>query len=149
MTLAQATYPTQVRLRRRVAVYVERGSDLLVFEHRDQPDAGTQIPAGGLQRDEEPEAGVFREVFEETGLRLSAPPSLLGTHDHPDGLGRPSRTYFFTVDAPVDAPDAWEHQVTGEGDDNDLVFLCRFDPAPTLWPVQAIYRPGCKLRSVE
>lgn len=43
---------------------------------------------------------VPREVFEETGLRLSAAPSLLGTHEHPDGLGRPSRTYFFKVIAP-------------------------------------------------
>jgi len=138
-----------VPLRRRIAVYVERGSDLLVFEHRDHPEAGTQIPAGGLERDEPPEAGTVREVLEETGLRLSAEPSLLGTHEHPDGFGRPSRTYFFKVSAPPDAPDAWEHRVTGEGDDNDLVYLCRFDPAPTLWPVQAIYRPGSNLRSAE
>ena len=141
--------PRRVPLRRRVAVYVERGSDLLVFEHRDHPEAGTQIPAGGLERDEPPEAGAVREVFEETGLRLAAAPSLLGTHEHPDGLGRPSRTYFFRINAPSDAPDAWEHRVTGDGGDNDLVFLCRFDPAPTLWPVQAIYRPGAKLRSGE
>ena len=138
-----------VPIRRRVAVYVERGRELLVFDHRDHPEAGTQIPAGGLEPDELPEAGAVREVFEETGLRLSAALSLLGTHEHPDGLGRPSRTYFFKVDAPSDAPDAWEHRVTGEGDDNELVFLCRFDSAPVLWPVQAIYRRGAKLRSVE
>jgi 8-oxo-dGTP pyrophosphatase MutT (NUDIX family) len=138
-----------VPIRRRVAVYVERESDLLVFEHRDHPEAGRQIPAGGLEPGEPPEAGALREVFEETGLRLSAAPSLLGTHDHPDGLGRPSRTYFFKVYAPPDAPDAWEHRVTGEGDDNDLVFLCRFDPAPTLWPVQAVFRPGANIRSAD
>jgi 8-oxo-dGTP pyrophosphatase MutT (NUDIX family) len=138
-----------VFLRRRVAVYVERGSDLLVFEHRDHPESGTQIPAGGLETDEPPEAGAVREVFEETGLRLSASPLLLGTYEHPDGLGRPSRTYFFKVDAPSDAPDAWEHRVTGKGDDKDLIFLFRFDSAPTLCPVQAIYRPASKLRSAE
>jgi len=135
-----------MNVRQRVAVYVERGSYLLVFEHRDHPDAGTQIPAGGLEPGETPEAGVVREVLEETGLRLSAAPWLLGTHEHLDGLGFPARTYFFSVEAPPDAPDAWEHRVTGEGDDRDLVFLCRFDPAPTLWPVQAIHRPGSKLR---
>ncbi|MCP9487410.1 MAG: NUDIX domain-containing protein [Gaiellaceae bacterium MAG52_C11] len=133
-------------VRLRVAVYVERGSDLLVFEHRDHPDAGTQIPAGGLEPGETPDAGAAREVLEETGLRLTDAPSLLKTHDHLDGLGRPSRTYFFRVQAPDDAPESWEHRVTGSGDDNELVFVCRFDPAPTLWPVQAVHRPGSKLR---
>ena len=136
-------------VRRRVAVYVERGRDLLVFEHRDHPEAGTQIPAGGLEPRETPEAGACREVLEETGLRLTAAPSLLGTHDHLDGLGSPSRTYFFKVQAPLDAPDTWEHRVTGEGGDRELVFLCRFDPAPILWPVQAIHRPGSKLREAS
>ncbi len=142
----RTAYVKRMNVRRRVAVYVERGNALLVFEHRDRPDAGTQIPAGGLEPGETPEAGVVREVLEETGLRLSEAPSLLGTHDHFDGLGRPSRTYFFRVQAPQDAPESWEHHVTGDGDDTSLVFLCRFDPAPSLWPVQAIHRPGSKLR---
>ena len=125
---------------------MERGGDLLVFEHRDHPEAGTQIPAGGLEPGETPEEGVFREVFEETGLRLTAEPTPVGVHDHLDGLGRPARTFFFRVPAPPGAPASWEHTVTGNGGDSKLVFLCRFDPAPTLWAVQAIYRPGVATR---
>ncbi|MBC9711905.1 hypothetical protein H9Y04_04885 [Streptomyces sp. TRM66268-LWL] len=40
----------------RVAAYVTRtrpaGPELLVFDHRDHPGAGTQIPAGGVSPDE-------------------------------------------------------------------------------------------------
>jgi len=80
------------------------------------------------------------KVAEETGVRLTSEPTLLGTHDHRDGLGRPARSHFFHFDAPPGLPDSWEHAVTGHGDDAELIFLCRFDPAPTLWPVQAAFR---------
>ena len=126
--------------RQRVVVYVERGRDLLVFEHRDHPGARTQVPAGGVDPEEELQAAAVREVAEETGVALLAEPTLIGTHDHPDGLGRPARSHFFRVDAPPGLPDEWEHVVTGEGDDADLVFLCRFDSNPVLWPVQAVFR---------
>jgi 8-oxo-dGTP pyrophosphatase MutT (NUDIX family) len=129
-----------------VAVYVERGTALLVFDHRDHPEAGTQVPAGGLEPGESLVTGAVREVLEETGLRLTEEPQLLGIHEHLDGLGRPAKTHFLRASAPSDAPDAWEHRVTGDGGDSDLVFLCRFEDEPTLWSVQAIYRPGSKLR---
>ena len=119
---------------------MERDDHLLVFDHRDHPEAGTQVPAGGVLEAEELEDAVVREVFEETGLELRARPVLLGTHEHLDGLGRRALSYFFRVDAPDEAPQAWEHIVASEGDDAGLVFLCRFDSAPTLWPVQAVYR---------
>ena len=37
--------------RRRVLVYVERDDGLLVFEHRDYPEAGIQVPAGGVHQE--------------------------------------------------------------------------------------------------
>lgn len=135
-----ATYDLPMKARQRVVVYVERNGELLVFDHRDHPDAGTQVPAGGLLDGETLEAAVSREVREETGLELRAAPSLLGAHAHVDGLGRPAMSHFFRVDAPDDAPDEWERVVVGGGDDEGLVFVCRFDAAPTLWPVQAVFR---------
>jgi 8-oxo-dGTP pyrophosphatase MutT (NUDIX family) len=129
-----------VELRQRVVVYVERDHHLLVFDHQDHPDAGTQVPAGGVEHGEDISDAAVREVAEETGVRLRSRPTLLGTHDHLDGLGRRARSHFFRVDAPPGLPDSWEHRVTGHGDDAELVFLCRFDPAPTLWPVQAVFR---------
>jgi len=129
-----------VERRQRVVVYVERGRDLLVFEHRDHPEARTQVPAGGVDPGEELQAAAVREVAEETGVTLLAEPVMIGAHDHPDGLGRPATSHFFRVDAPPGLPDEWEHIVTGRGDDAHLVFLCRFDPNPVLWPVQAVFR---------
>jgi hypothetical protein len=35
-------------LRKRVVVYVERDDGLLVFDHRAHPEAGAQVPAGGV-----------------------------------------------------------------------------------------------------
>jgi ADP-ribose pyrophosphatase YjhB (NUDIX family) len=129
-----------VERRQRVVVYVERGRDLLVFEHRDHPEARSQVPAGGVGPGEELQSAAVREVAEETGVALLAEPMLLGVHDHPDGLGQPSTSHFFRVAAPPGLPDAWEHVVTGQGGDAQLVFLCRFESNPELWPVQAIFR---------
>ena len=127
-------------MRERVVVYVERGPELLVFDHRDHPDAGTQVPAGGVEPGEAASAAAVREVLEETGVVLVDEPELLGTHEHADGLGRPARSTFFRVTAPPGLADAWEHVVGGGGEDAALVFLCRFDAAPELWPVQAVFR---------
>ena len=48
----------------RVVAYVTRERDgrreLLVFDHRDHPDAGTQVPAGRLEAGEDLEAGLAR-----------------------------------------------------------------------------------------
>jgi ADP-ribose pyrophosphatase YjhB (NUDIX family) len=126
--------------RDRVVIYVEREDGLLVFDHRDHPDAGTQVPAGGVDAGETLVEAVIREVREETGVRLIAAPTLLGTHEHLDGLGQPALSHFFRVEAPAGLPPAWEHVVVGDGDDAGLVFDCRFERAPELWPVQSVFR---------
>ena len=41
---------------------------MLVFEHRDYPEAGLQVPAGTVRNGETPRKAVHREAFEETGL---------------------------------------------------------------------------------
>lgn len=48
----------------------DRRTRLLVFDHRDDREAGTQVPAGtvGAERGEPAEAALFREIHEESGL---------------------------------------------------------------------------------
>jgi len=41
---------------------------LLVFTHRDHPEAGVQIPGGTVEAHETPDQAVMREAFEETGI---------------------------------------------------------------------------------
>lgn len=125
--------------RERVLVYVERDDGLLVFDHRDHPEAGTQVPAGGLLPGEGVTDAARREVREETGVVIGTDLTALGTHEHLDGLGQAALTHFFRVQAPDGLPRSWRHKVIGDGDDAGLVFECRFDAAPRLWPVQAVF----------
>ncbi len=48
--------------------FVTRGEELLVFRHRDFPDAGLQVPAGTTEEGEDPQAAALREVRGERGL---------------------------------------------------------------------------------
>ncbi|MEU4782178.1 NUDIX domain-containing protein [Micromonospora sp. NPDC023633] len=119
----------------RVAAYVIRhsgsGPQLLVFDHMGTPDAGTQIPAGGVKPGETLHDAVLREVAEETGLTdISVVSELAIEHKpHPE-TGRPRRTTYFHVQAPADTSDSWQHTVTGTGQDSELQFVCRFVSLP-------------------
>lgn len=59
-------------IRQRVLAYVTREKsdviELLVFAHADFPDAGIQVPAGGVEPGETLEEAVVREIWEETGI---------------------------------------------------------------------------------
>lgn len=123
----------------RVAAYVIRHRsvpELLVFDHVGTPAAGTQVPAGGVGPDEEPELAVLREVAEETGLSDVAVVRQVAVEDkpHPES-GQPRRTTFFFLRTSTDTPDAWEHRVSGDGEDADLTFACRFLSLPLKHPL--------------
>ncbi|MFE9579610.1 NUDIX domain-containing protein [Nocardia sp. NPDC006044] len=123
----------------RVAAYVIRdrdGPQLLVFDHVGMPEAGTQIPAGGVGADESLEHAVLREITEETGLTdLEVIGSIaVDNRPHPD-TGAPRRTTYFEVRPRADVADSWTHRVRSEGADNGLVFACRFEPLPLSRPL--------------
>lgn len=122
----------------RVTCYVTRstdsGAELLVFDHASDDPAnpsGTQVPAGGMARFEAVTEAAVRETSEETGLdglRYVAQVGYLelGLHDP----GGPAMTTFVHLTAPSGGPRSWDHTVTGDGDDNGLVFRCRWEPLP-------------------
>jgi ADP-ribose pyrophosphatase YjhB (NUDIX family) len=123
-----------------VLAYVTRERDgrreLLVFDHRDHPNAGTQVVAGRLEPGEDIERGLVRELLEEAGLRSATIVRKIGVYgpgDLPHGRGYTN--HAFEVRA-ADAPDVWEHVVFGDGDDAGLVFVYRWEPLSTelrLW----------------
>ncbi|MEU0300505.1 NUDIX domain-containing protein [Streptomyces sp. NPDC006175] len=127
------------RPRIRVAAYVIRrreGAELLVFDHVGMAEAGTQIPAGGVEPGEELPRAVLREVAEETGLLTAVVvrPTAVDERPHPQ-TREPRRTTFFLLRAPDDTPDAWVHRVRGDGADAGLTFACRFEALPLRRPL--------------
>jgi 8-oxo-dGTP pyrophosphatase MutT (NUDIX family) len=112
-------------------------TELLVFEDPKHPGMGIQVPAGRLDPDEDLEAGLLREIAEETGLEdIRIVRELSGFEEH-----YPSRyeNHGFQLVVESDAPDEWEHVVYGEGDDAGLVFRFRWVPIDT--ELQLFARP--------
>ena len=82
---------------RRAVAYVVRDGALLVFDHRDAADAGTQIPAGTVEEGEDPAAAVVRDVLEECGV-LTNVFRALGTTDATAARGEKRRNFFLAAD---------------------------------------------------
>lgn len=108
------------------------GPQLLVFEH---PDAGVQLPKGGLEPDEDPETGVLRELLEETGLHGLEVTYHLGTWERrtgagPDEAGPLERHLWdvFLLRSTDALPDVWLHEAWGSPEEEGLVFRCPWLP---------------------
>ena len=107
----------------KVLAYITRRLDdqpqLLVFTHRDFPEAGRQVPAGTVEPGEAIEAALFREIQEESGLTEVHLIRKLAEHTEVEwGHIR----HVFQLTASRDVPDAWRHIVRGQGEDAGLVF---------------------------
>lgn len=111
--------------------------ELLVFRHRDFPEAGVQVPKGTMLPGEAPEAAVLREAHEETGLDALTLVRPLATDRQLQTNGILAERHFFELAALAQTPDAWDHVVTGDGSDCGLVFRyfwARSAAEADLWP---------------
>lgn len=109
---------------RKVVLYVTRGHQLLVFDHRDHPEAGTQVPAGTVQGQEAILKAAIREGKEETGLTDLQLVGPLGLEMFREDTEQPvERHYFHFVTA--DRRDFWEHWETHGGSEGEH-FAFRF-----------------------
>jgi 8-oxo-dGTP diphosphatase len=127
-------------VRQRVLAYVTRErngrKELLVFDQRDDPAAGTQVPAGRVDPGETLEQCLGRELQEEAGLehvRIVRELPVLG-----DWVARSRyENHAFEVHIEGAEPaDTFEHVVHGDGDDAGFVFLYRWvpiEPGLELW----------------
>ncbi|MFJ8234071.1 NUDIX domain-containing protein [Streptomyces sp. NPDC094448] len=135
-TVTESAGTTRPRIR--VAAYVIRQRaepGLLVFDHLGLPEAGTQIPAGGVRPGESLEEAVLREVYEETGLRSVVVRQIATENRAHPGTGQHRRTTYFYLRVAAETPDSWVHQVRGDGEDSGLAFGCRFLPLPLERPL--------------
>ena len=102
---------TALFVKGKVLAYVTRGDDLLVFRHRDFPEAGLQVPAGTIEEGEDPELAVLRELREESGLTDVRMVGLLGryTYDAPRHAGEVHDRYVFHLELRGPADESWLH----------------------------------------
>jgi 8-oxo-dGTP pyrophosphatase MutT (NUDIX family) len=100
---------------RKAVAYIVHRERLLVFDHTESPEAGTQVPAGTLEAGETPHEAVLREAFEESGLRGLAVRAYLGSwveDASSHGTSRPVERHFFHLtfsDGEAELPETWRH----------------------------------------
>jgi len=114
-------------MKHKVLAYITRQRNrqpqLLVFTHRDFPEAGIQVPAGTVDSGEAIEAALLREIREESGLADVQLVRKLAKQAKPQwGQTR----HVFQIAAPDDLPDRWTHTVRGRGEDTGLAFEYRW-----------------------
>ena len=110
-------------MKHKILAYITRQRDgatqLLVFTHRDYPEAGVQVPAGTVEPGESIEAALFREVHEESGLRN---PVLVRKLAEYEETTWGNIHHVFHLTAPEGTPESWTYIVHGKGEDNGMVF---------------------------
>ncbi|OXS59576.1 8-oxo-dGTP pyrophosphatase MutT (NUDIX family) [Bacillus sp. V-88] len=105
--------------------YVTRVRDgrlqVLVFQHKDIPEAGIQIPKGTVKEEEDTYSAVIREVKEETGIQKFEVEKLISADFWRNDDGAMHNRYFYKIVCNEKA-DAWEYNPTGGGEEDGLTF---------------------------
>lgn len=114
-------------MKEKVYAYITAGDRLLVFQHRDYPEAGIQVPGGTLESGEDPAAGVVREASEETGLQDLKLEALLGVDEFdqtPYGVDELQRRYFYHLSLQEAPPERFEYheRFASEGETLPIAF---------------------------
>ena len=109
---------TALFVKRKVLAYVTRGEELLVFRHRDFPDAGLQVPAGAIEEGEDPQDAALREVREESGLTDVRVVGFLGRYLHNAAPHRDEAhdRYVYHLELAGPAEQSWLHYETDPSD---------------------------------
>ncbi|MBB5295536.1 NUDIX domain-containing protein [Deinococcus metallilatus] len=102
-------------LREKVVCVVVDGPRVLVFEHEDAPEAGMQLPAGGVEPGETPAEAAVRELREESGLNLSGPQHVISYRWEAQLPERFTRQvcHAFAFASPSHLPTTWNRQADG------------------------------------
>lgn len=113
--------------RNRVFTYITNGDRLLVFDHVDFPDAGTQIPGGTIEPGEMPEIAAIREAKEETGLLDLTVLSLIEKENidlSPYGKDEIINGWFYHLQYEGKLSERWQHAelTPGDGSSAPIIF---------------------------
>ena len=112
--------------------YVTRSRDaetqLLVFRNLDETDpGGFEVPGGGVDDGETPEAAVVRELHEESGIADARIVRKLHEYGWWNSYrGRVQQRHVFHLQGGGASPDEWTHTVEGTGGDHGKRFAYRW-----------------------
>lgn len=98
----------------------EGKTEILVFRHSN-PEAGIQIPKGTVEPEESTYHAVIREVKEETGLKDLKVKNLIAEDYWRNDDSVIHHRFFYQINI-LNAPDQWDYEPTGGGDEEGLTF---------------------------
>lgn len=145
-------------MKQKVLIYLLRpgigAPEVLVFEHRDFPEAGVQVPAGTVDLGETVEAAASRELMEETGLSGEQAGLVRKLANFPEPAWNQHR-HVFLFEALTPLPELWSHIVQSCDEDRGMVFnffWIAATPSPVLaggqdrhlWLAVSAYRAHCQ-----
>jgi len=127
-----------MRTKRKVLAYITKGNEpnleLLVFEHKHEPEAGLQVPGGTIEDDEMLIDALYREITEETGIPRDELAFLGKVHKYnyyPEDKDTAYERNFFHLGYSGEQ-NVWEHNVVSDGQDNGMTFQFRFEALKNL-----------------
>lgn len=127
-----------MKTKRKVLAYITKGEEpnleLLVFEHKHEPEAGLQVPGGTIEEDELLIDALYREVYEETGIareELSFLGKVNKYNYYPKNKDIAYERNIFHLSY-IGDQDEWEHLVLSDGQDNGMTFQFRFESIDSL-----------------
>lgn len=117
--------------KKKVYAYITREKEgimqLLVFTHRNMPEAGIQVPGGTVDEGEKLEIALLREVMEGSGLRHLCIERFIDDYIiYVKEKQEYQKCHFFHMSLLTDVKDTWEHIVSAGEEDEGLTFCYKW-----------------------
>lgn len=118
----------EIEVKDKVIGYIVRQNnnktELLVFDHdKNYSEAGMQVPAGTVDKGENFETALLREIYEEAGIaNLEIKDKIDQYSFFREIQNCHNRRHVYCLTSKIKLPETWTHKVSGDGVDKHLNF---------------------------